>query len=230
MKKRTQLEKKASQLRKELLKKTGKIRKRLKNVERRQVVSLLIVIGLVISALYYFRGQFIVAVVNGRPISRLALIKELEKQAGQNALNSLVTKTLILQEVKKQKITISDIEVDEEIKQIELTLSQQGQDLNQLLAAKGISQENLKEDIKIQKMVEKIAVQDIEVADEEIEEYFEQRKDAFPADISPEEIKETLKQQLEQEKMNEAVQSWVNSLHEKAKIEYLLIKPPVENL
>ena len=33
--------------------------------------------------LYFFKNLFIVAIVNGRPISRLAFDLELEKQAGQ---------------------------------------------------------------------------------------------------------------------------------------------------
>ncbi len=64
-----------------------------------------ILAGVIIAAalLYYFRSAFVAATVNGQPISRLSLVRELEKQGGKQAMDSLITKTLIDQEAKKKE-------------------------------------------------------------------------------------------------------------------------------
>lgn len=190
--------------------------------KNKKLVTLLAIIFLTGGVLYRFRSQFIVAVVNGRPISRLTLIRELEKQAGASALDSLITKTLILQEAGKQNITISDDEVNEEIKRIEENLAKQGQDLNQLLSLQGGSQSELREQIRMQKMIEKIVGKDVEVADEEVNDYLEKNKDSLPEDMDMEEIKASVRRQLEQQKLTEKVQLWLKSLRDAAKINYLL--------
>ena len=48
------------------------------------------------------RGLFVVALVNGEPISRIEVIKALEKQGGKATLDSLVTKKLIAQEARSK--------------------------------------------------------------------------------------------------------------------------------
>ena len=59
-----------------------------------------LVIILIAAILFYFKGLFVVALVNGVPITRIAVINELEKQGGKQTLSSLVNQTLILQEAK----------------------------------------------------------------------------------------------------------------------------------
>lgn len=190
--------------------------------KNKKYLTLLVIIFLVGGILYRFRSQFIVAVVNGQSISRLTLIRELEKQAGASALDSLITKTLILQEAKKQDITVSDDEVDEEIKRLEEVLAKQGQDLNQLLSLQGGTQGELREQIRIQKIVEKIVGKDIEVTDEEVDDYLTENKDSLPEDMGMEEIKASVKQQLGQQKLTEKVQVWLKSLRDAAEVNYLL--------
>ncbi len=86
-----------------------------------------------------FRNQFIVATVNGRPITRVNLLSELEKRNGKTVLDALVTQQLILQETEKRKITVSDKEVAGEVGKIEKSVSGQGQNLDLLLAQQNMS-------------------------------------------------------------------------------------------
>lgn len=185
------------------------------------IVLLLIVLGLA-AALYYFKNQFLVVLVDGKPIWRLTLIKELEKQGGKQTLDTLVTKILILQEAENQNLNITINEINQEIEKIEQSLSQQGQKLDQLLEARGMTRNDLVEEIKVQKIVEKLAGKDVEVTDEEINDHIEKNKDSFPKGLDMEEAKENIKQQLKQQKMNEKVPSWIQSLHNRAKIKYFL--------
>ena len=98
-----------------------------------------IFIAVVIILLGLFRNQFIVATVNGRPITRVNLLSELEKRNGKTVLDALVTQQLILQETEKRKITVSDKEVAGEVGKIEKSVSGQGQNLDLLLAQQNMS-------------------------------------------------------------------------------------------
>ena len=178
---------------------------------------LIIIIGIL---LYVFRSSYLVAVVNGKPVTKFQLWNELEKQAGKQVLESLVIETLILQEAQNQNLQITQGEIDAEVQKIKDNLKQQGQELDQLLAAQGMSLDELKEQIRMQKIVEKLAAGNVVTTDEEVQEYLEKNKDFLPEDATQEELKITVKNQLEQQKQNEQVQTWIQALQEKAKITY----------
>ena len=187
---------------------------------KRNLVILVAIAILGGGVLYRFKGQFIVASVNGQFISRLSLIAELEKQGGKTTLDSLITKALILQEAEKKGITVGNDKLDQEMQQIEANLVSQGQNLEQVLILQGMTQDQLREQIRIQKTAEEIAGKDIEATDEEVENYYKENVDSFPKDKDESEIRASIKQQLKQQKINEAIQLWIQSLHDNAKITY----------
>ncbi|QQG43893.1 MAG: SurA N-terminal domain-containing protein [Candidatus Roizmanbacteria bacterium] len=178
----------------------------------------LIIIAVLLGLLFYFKGLFIAAIVNGQPISRLEVIKELEKQGGQRTLESLITKNLILQEARKNKINISSKELDEEIKKIESQVSKQGQNLDQLMAAQGITRDLLKEQIRVQKIIEKILGNKITVTDKEVDDYIQNNKQSLPENLQGDELKKNIKQQLQQQKLSTAFQQWMEQARKDAKI------------
>ena len=71
----------------------------------KSITILVLALGLVVLFLRFF---LIVAVVNGRPITHISLIRELEKQGGQSVLDNLVEKALIFQEATSKNISISN--------------------------------------------------------------------------------------------------------------------------
>lgn len=184
--------------------------------KKRHIVILLGVL-LLAGLLYYFRGYFVVATVNGQPISRVSLVRELEEQNGKQALTSLITKTLIEQEARKKNVTVSDSEVDTQIKEIETNLEKQGQKLNAALEAQGMSINTLRNQIRLQKLVEKL-VGNVAISDKEVNEYLEQNKESLPTDQKPEQLKPQIKEQLRQTKLNEKIQTWLSDIQTKAKI------------
>ena len=192
-------------------------KKRKKKYIKAKIFPIIIIL---LAVLYFFKGQFIIALVNGKPIFRQTLIKELEKQAGKKALEAIITKTLISQKAKTENIQVSEEEINEEVQKIEESLTAQGQDLNQLLKQQGMSQENLKEELRIQKIVEKIATKDIQITEDEIASFIAERKDFYPPDQKPEELNEQVKKQLMEQKTGQAVQSWIAKLQEEANITY----------
>ena len=68
-----------------------------------QILILLIIVVVGIFG-YKYRSEFIVATVNGKPITRFELVKELEKQGATQALDSIIIQKLIAEKSKKKKI------------------------------------------------------------------------------------------------------------------------------
>jgi len=177
-----------------------------------------IVIVLFLGALGYFgRGLFVAAVVDGTPISRVAVIRELESISGKQALDSLVAQRLIKAEALRKGITVTDKEVEEEIAKIGIQMSMQGSSLEAALAAQGMTEETLKKQLYVQKLLEKLVAGTIEVTDEEVAQYIKNNKIVVPPG-QEEQQGAFIKDQLTQQKSNAAKTEFVNELRAKAKI------------
>ncbi len=187
----------------------------------RGAIALLVILILVL-LLYFAKGLFVAAMVNGQPIFRLSLVRELEKQSGQKALDSLITQTLILQEANKEKVTVSDQEVNESLKTLEDNITKQGGNIDQLLAAQGMTREDLKQQIKLQKIVEKIVGPNVTVSEQEIDDYIKNNQSQLPQGETTEQLRADVKEQLRQQKISEKINTWVEELHTKAKINYFV--------
>jgi len=181
----------------------------------------LIIIALIIIA-FSLKGLFVVALVNGEPIARIAVVSELEKQGGKQALSSLVNQTLILQEARKKNIQVSQAEIDAAAKQIEDSLKSQGQNLDTALAMQGMTRKDLSTQLKLRSLVEKLLADKVKVTDKEVADYIEKNKDTFPAEMKEEEIKKSVTEQLKQQKLGSASQVWLAELNKNAKINYFV--------
>ncbi|MEK7074297.1 MAG: SurA N-terminal domain-containing protein, partial [Patescibacteria group bacterium] len=166
------------------------------------------------------KGIFIAATVDGSPISRLSVIKELEKQGGKQALESIINKKLIENELNKQKITADKEEVDKEIKKIEAQVAGQGSTLASALAMQGMTEEKLREQITIQEKLKKVLADKIAVTDTEVDAYIKDNKVTPPKDTKLEDFRKQIRDQLTQQKFQQEAQKWVSSLIAGAKIKY----------
>lgn len=172
--------------------------------------------------LFNIKHLFIAAVVNNKPITRFALDRELEKQGGQQVLESLITKSLILQEAKKQGIKISDEEIGEKISEIETQLESQGTDLDTLLQTQGQTRQTLEEQLRIELIIEKIFDEEVSISDEQVRDYFEENKGLLGEDASFEEVKDQLEEELRQQALSNRFQLWLDDLKQKSRIHYFL--------
>ena len=184
----------------------------------------LLIAGVILFSLflYFFRGWFVAAVVNGQPISRISVINEAEKQSGKQAMDTLVRNSLIEQEARKNNVTVTDKEVNDEIKKVEEQLAKQGQKIDQVLAMQGMSKEDLRGLIRLDKMVGKIVGKEVKVSDAEVNAYIEKNKDALPEGQDEAALKASVKEQLTQQKLNEKVRIWLDNLQKKANIMYFV--------
>ncbi len=186
----------------------------------------IIVIGIialiVILALIFWRGLFVAANVNGVSISRISVIKELEKQGGQQALDALIQKKLIDTELKQQKIEVPQEEIDEEIKKIEAQLASQGGSLKEALETQNISEEKLRGDILVQKKVEKLLSDKTKVTEAEADAYIKESKLTPPKEMKMEDFKAQVITELQKQKFQEEAQKWASDLKASAKIKYFV--------
>lgn len=182
-------------------------------------VPVAVIIALV---LYRFKGVLVAATVNGEPISRISLIQQLEKQGGKTILDNLVTNALILQEAKKQNVTVTPQEISDQINKISDNLKKQGQDLDQALASQGMTKNDLNDQIKLQIIVQKLAGQGIEVTDKEAQDSFNQNKTTYPKNTKFETVKDQIISDLKSQKLNQKISTWLNDLRTKAKISYFV--------
>lgn len=183
-------------------------------------VAIGVVAILIIIALFFAKGLFVAATVNGSPISRFSVIQELEKQGGKQVLESLIDKKLIETELNKQKITATKEEINEEINKIEAQVASQGGTLEVALAQQGLTKEKLVEQITIQKKLEKLLVDKVAVTDVEIDAYIKDSKTTLPKDMRMDDFRKKIGDQLKQQKFQQEAQKWVSDLTVNAKIKY----------
>lgn len=189
---------------------------------RKSYVVFLVILAILAVLIVRYKGLVVAAVVNGNPIYRVNVIKETEKQAGKQTINNLVRNSLIEQEAKKQNITVTDKEIDDEIKKVESTLSKSGQKMDQVLQLQGLTKEDLRKLIRLDKMVSKMVGKDIKVSDSEIAVYIEKNRESLPADQTEEQLNKSVSDNLRQQKLNEKVQQWLADLQKKANIQYFV--------
>lgn len=175
---------------------------------------------IILSILYYYKGVFVVATVNGSSISRLSVIKELEKQGGKKVLEAMVNNKIIETELNKQKINVTSVEVDEEMKKIEAQVTSQGGTLEMALAQQGMTEEKLREQIIIQKKLEKLLADKVSVSDVEIDAHIKESKETLPQGMKMEDFRKQVSEEVKQQKFQGEAQKWVSDLTAGAKIKY----------
>lgn len=189
----------------------------------RRKLPLIIGSLLILGALAYLASRyFFVAAVNGKMISRLELYNELEKRHGEEALNNIITKTIVFQEAQKRGITVSQEDLDKEIKSIEERFSSQSQNLDDVLKQQGYSREELLEQVRLQLLVEKMVGDKATVTDEEIDKYIKDNAQLLPKDKPAEEQRKEAAENLKHEKVNQESQTLLSELRQKADIKYYL--------
>jgi foldase protein PrsA len=190
---------------------------------RKSYVIFIVVIVALGALLFAGRSLFVAAVVNGQPISRLAIVKESEKQSGKQALQTMVRNTLIEQEARKANVSVSEKEIDDEVKKVEAQVQkQQGQKLDDVLTLQGMTRADLRNLIKLDKLVGKIVGREVKVSEKEVNDFIEKNREILPQDQSEDALKKMAEERLKQQKMNEKVSTWLESLQNKAKILYFV--------
>lgn len=184
------------------------------------VIAIGVAVILIIVALIFAKGIFVAATVNGSPISRLSVIGELEKQGGKKVLETIIETKLIETELNKKEISVSKDDVDVEIENIKTQVASQGGTFETALAQQGLTEEKLREQITIQRKLEKLLADKVAVSEAEIDAYIKDSKATPPKDVKIEDFKKQISEQIKKQKFQSEAQKWVSDLTASAKIKY----------
>lgn len=174
------------------------------------IVAVLILLGVI---LFLNRGLFIAGLVNGEPISRIEVVKELEKQQGAGVLNRLIDRKLIAQEAQKQNLSVTNEEVDAKRKEIIDQVSGGNEEnFQQILTSQGLSEEAFREELRIQILVEKMLEERVVVTDEEFDSFIQNNPDLLTNAENEEQARAQLRDQLAQQKLQTEYNTWMEEL------------------
>lgn len=189
------------------------------NVLNKVFIGLLIV--LIIGGLgFTFKDKWldkvVVAMVNGQPVLRTELDQRLASTYGKETLENLIIEKLIADEAAKNKISVSEKDIDGEVAAISESLGE-GTKIEDVLAMQGMTTQSFRDQMKLKIQVDKILEKDITITDAEITQYL---KDNASTLIATDEAakKEEAKTALHDQKINEKVQGWIGDLLANGKI------------
>lgn len=140
------------------------------------IVVLLIAIGVFLSLA--LTKDKAIAKINGEAISKDELYDEMVKQYGPVTVEKIISDKIVALEAKKQKISISDADLNAEVDKLKESYG--GEDVfNQMLKSNNTSLNALKEDLENYLTLRKLLEPQIEITDEELKKYFDENKDSF---------------------------------------------------
>lgn len=177
-------------------------------------VVILLILGL------YTKGYLVAATVDGSPISRLAVIQELERQGGEQALKALIDKKLIEKGFSEKGIVISEAAIDEKIVEIEAQISTQGGTLADALVSQGMNVAELRTQIRTQLGLEALLAESAVVTPEEVDAYITDNNIQLPDGLPLEDIKAQLSEQMKQQKFSAAADAWIAEITGNSEIKY----------
>ena len=158
-----------------------------------------------------------VATVNDVKITQGQLDEALRKQYGVEVLELLMTNEIVKQEAAKQKVEVSDEELDAEYK--EYAEFYGGEDaLLESLKTFNMTKDDIVNDIRTYLLTVKLIQKDIKLTDEEIKTYYEENKENYTTDedeqLPFEEVKDEVKADLLEERIDAEYGSWLDEKFE----------------
>lgn len=187
-----------------------------KNLYVRYFIITLIVVVIGVFA-FLQKNWFVVAVINGQPITTVEYYQNLKAQNGKDVLDQMIRNKLIFQEATKKGINISDKDIDTKLGEIEKQVGGKDQ-LKSALQARNISDQDFRTQIKVQLIVEKILEKETAVSEKEIDDFIAKNPSDPNVTSSGGPNRSEIKKQLQAQKLNEKYQSWYSGLEKAAKI------------
>lgn len=120
----------------------------------------------------------VVATVNGKPITYGELVRELERTRGASVLLDLLDESLVLAEAEKRKLTLTQQEKDGGLERAAARVGSM-RDLEMQLQRRGIPMDAYRRQIETDLLLDKIALQEAKVPDQEAAAYYDAHRDEF---------------------------------------------------
>ncbi|MFB3166453.1 peptidylprolyl isomerase [Neobacillus sp. 179-C4.2 HS] len=148
--------------------------------ENKKTVLIIAVLILAIGVLLSFAlpKDKAVAKVDGEAINKDELYDVMVEQYGAATVEQLIADKIVASEAKKEKVTITDKELNEEVDKLKESYG--GEEVfNQMLESNNTTVDALKDDLKNYLTIRKLLEPQIKITDEELQTYFDENKDSF---------------------------------------------------
>lgn len=186
------------------------------------VKNIIIIVLLLIAVLFWkFKGYFIVATVNGQPISRFELTGDLIKKFGAQSLDNIINERLILGATRQKGIFVTDDDISVRTKDVEKKL-QGTTTLKDALLAQGLSESDFKKQLEIQIAIEKMFDKESTVSPSEIKDYTSQNQAAYKSATDPAAVNKEVESILHQQKVRDLFDKWFGDVRKNASIKKYL--------
>lgn len=119
-----------------------------------------------------------VAVVNGEKITEQEFTKRLKKAHGEQVLGDMIFRAMINDAAQKQGVTISEEELEKAIQQ-DKSQAPSEQVWQNMLASRGMTPQEYREEKKFSMKLQKLAQKDVDVSEEALKKFFEENKEGF---------------------------------------------------
>ena len=193
-----------------------------KEIKRNKaLVFALLVLGLG-ALLYNYKSLFIAATVQGKPIYRWEVIRVLESQLGEQALNNMIEKKLVQNEAAAKNIVVSQDEINMKIATIQDGIVQGGQTMEQFLEQNGMTEADFRDQVRHIALIEKLMQDKVTVTEEEITQYIEENKENFPEITDDEQGRSLVRESLKQTKMSQEYYNYIAELKTAGNVNVLI--------
>lgn len=202
------------------MKKIKNIKDLYKKINKVVLIHLLFLLLVVAMGVIGYIRYWNVAVVNGVAINRIDYIKYMDKQAGKQILDSMISDTLVLNEGQKNGINVDQKTIDDKIVKIEEQLKSQNQTLDEALLSSGMTKADLEKQLKMQEIETVLSATKTEITQAQIDEFLNTYKSVLPTEKTKTELQALAVEQLTAEASKSAATIWLNNLRQSAKIIY----------
>ncbi|OGM29454.1 hypothetical protein A2630_00460 [Candidatus Woesebacteria bacterium RIFCSPHIGHO2_01_FULL_44_10] len=185
------------------------------------LVGWVVRVAAAVALFFLLRNLFSAAIINGESVSRVAVIRQLERVYGAEVLDNMVTDVLIMQEAKERGIKVTKEEINQKIDELRAQFSSQDRDFDQILAEQKIDQAELARQMELRIIVEKLVGDAGAVTEEEITAAIEQNRAFFPEGTSDEELRASAESQVKNQKISTQINTLIEELRQKANIQTL---------
>lgn len=169
---------------------------------------------------FWKKDWFVVAVVNNQPVTSIELYQNLKAKSGQEVLDQIIRDKIISQEAASKGVVVSPSDIDKKVKEIEGQVGGKEQ-LKAALTSRNITENDFRNQIKIQLLVEKLLEKDIKVSEKEVDDYIAKNpedQNVKGADPKDSKVRDEVRKTIRSDKLNEKFQTWYSQLEKKAKI------------
>lgn len=145
------------------------------------IASIILAIALVLVIIFPIGGgskEETLAIVNGTKITKNDLLDTLQQYYGDSitsVLDRMITEEVVGQEAKAKNITLTDADLNAEVSALKIDYGSD-ENFQSFLSYYGMTEDDLKNELKLTTLVRLLLQGSVEVTDEEVQTYFDENK------------------------------------------------------